>query len=160
MKIRLAVALIGLAISFAGPTLAQHKDTIDPKIAQQIRALGVKYDEAFNRSDPGALAALYSEDAVRATPHGTFHGRQAIEKDFAERDFQRLQSNNYVRKVDRVDAVGNEVRVIGKWSCSVHDTDGGSKQVNGRYSWVFVREGDTWKIRRNTISESNFHATN
>ena len=160
MKIFLPVALLGLAISFALPTLAQHKDTIDPKIAQQIRALGVKYDEAFNRSDPGALAALYSEDAVRATPHGTFHGRQAIEKDFAERDFQGLQSNNYVRKVDRVDAVGNEVRVIGKWSCAFHDIDGGSKHVNGRYSWVFVREGDTWKIRRNTISESNFHATN
>jgi ketosteroid isomerase-like protein len=35
-----------------------------------------RFDEAFNRSDVGALAALYTEDAVRVTPHGTFSGRR------------------------------------------------------------------------------------
>jgi hypothetical protein len=38
MKIRLIVALVGLAISFAAPTFAQQKDTGDPQITQQIRA--------------------------------------------------------------------------------------------------------------------------
>jgi hypothetical protein len=37
MKIRLIVALVGLAISLALPTFAQQ--TIDPQIAQQIRTL-------------------------------------------------------------------------------------------------------------------------
>jgi len=55
--------------------------------------LGMKYDEAFNRSDPGALAALYSEDAVRATPHGTFHGRQAIEKARLTSDLDYINEN-------------------------------------------------------------------
>jgi hypothetical protein len=36
MKTRLAVALVGLAISLALPTFAQQKDGVDPKIAQQI----------------------------------------------------------------------------------------------------------------------------
>ena len=56
MKMRLVVALVGLAISFAVPCYTQQKDTGDPKVAQQIRALAVNYDEAFNRSDSGGLA--------------------------------------------------------------------------------------------------------
>ena len=33
MKMRLVIALIGLAISFALPTFAQQKDTVDPAAA-------------------------------------------------------------------------------------------------------------------------------
>ena len=47
MKIRLVVALVGLAIGFALPTFAQQKDTVDRQIAEQIRALAAKYDEVF-----------------------------------------------------------------------------------------------------------------
>ena len=47
MKIPL-VALAGLAIGFALPTFAQHKDTVDPEVGQQIRTLAKKYDEAFS----------------------------------------------------------------------------------------------------------------
>jgi uncharacterized protein (TIGR02246 family) len=154
MRIRLLLALQGLAISisFVLPTFAQQKDTVDPKIAQQIRALEMKFDEAFNRSDVGALAGLYTEDAIRVTPHGTFSGRQAIAKDYAEH-FQRYQSNNYVRKGDRVNAVGNDVLASGKWSCAFHETDGRYKHIDGHYSAVWVPEGDTWKTRRATSDE-------
>ncbi len=69
MKIRLLPALVGFAICLILQTFAQQKDTVDPKVAQQIRALMTKYDEAFNRSDSGALGALYTGDAVRMTVH-------------------------------------------------------------------------------------------
>ena len=153
MNIRLPLALVGLAISFGLPNFAQQKDAIDPKIDQQIRALETKYGEAFNRSESGVLAGLYTEDAVRVTPHGTFSGRQAIAKDYAEHDFERYQANNYVRKGNRVIAVGNDVGAIGKWSCAFHDTDGRYKHIDGHYSWVLVRAGDSWKIRRDTYDE-------
>jgi hypothetical protein len=39
MKMRLLPALVGLAISFAVPAYAQQKDTADPQITEQIRAL-------------------------------------------------------------------------------------------------------------------------
>ena len=78
----------------------------------------MKYDEAFNKNDAAALAAYYTEDGMLVTPHGTFHGRQAIEKDYAEHSFRQWQATNQVTKVDRVIAVGNEVRSIGKWSCN------------------------------------------
>jgi uncharacterized protein (TIGR02246 family) len=135
------------------PTFAQQ--TVDPKIEQQIRAWITKYDAAFNRSESGGLGALYTDDAVKVTVHGTFHGRQAIAKYYAEHDFQRYQSNNLVSRVDRVITVGNDVRVSGKWSCAFHDTDDRDKHIDGHYSWVLVREGDAWKIRSDTSDEGN-----
>ena len=91
MKMRLVVALVGLAIGFAVPTFAQQRDTVDAKTAQQIRALAMKYDEAFNNHDPAAVAALYTEDGVFMTAHdGTYHGRQVIEKNTAKMGFPAL----------------------------------------------------------------------
>ena len=154
MKIHSEVVLVGLAIGFALPNFAQQKDAGDPKIAQEIRALGVKYDEAFDKNDADALAALYSEDAVRRTPHGTFSGRPAIEKDYAEFAFQQYHSNNFVITVDQVNAVGNDVQVTGQWSCAVEKF--GTHHAKGDFSWVLVREGDTWKIRTATYGTSGF----
>jgi len=47
---RVLLALAGLAIGFAVPVLAKEKDTADAQMAQQIRALAMKYDAAFNSS--------------------------------------------------------------------------------------------------------------
>jgi uncharacterized protein (TIGR02246 family) len=156
MKIRLAVALVGLAIGSVLPTFAQQKDTVDPQIAQQIRALGVKYDEAFNKNDAAAVAALYKEDAVWRTPHGTFTGRQAIEKDYAKREFQQYLCNNHVLKIDQVDAVGNDVRALGTWTCTFREGSHAVEEshVSGHFTWIIVRVGDTWQIRRCTYDES------
>jgi uncharacterized membrane protein YvbJ len=65
MKMRLIVALVGLAISFVLPAFAQQKDTAASQIDEQIVK---KFDEAFNNGDAAAVAALYTEDAVQVTP--------------------------------------------------------------------------------------------
>ena len=72
MKIRLAVALVGLAFGFDIPTFAQQKETVDPKVEQQIRALA--YDRASNEHDPVAVAALRTQDGVHA--RGGVQGRK------------------------------------------------------------------------------------
>ena len=74
MRTAVAVALVGLAISFAWPTLAQQTntssspattataqqgDTVDPQVAEQVRTLASKYDQAFNKNDATALGALF-----------------------------------------------------------------------------------------------------
>jgi hypothetical protein len=82
MKTHILLALVGLVIGFVLPTFAQ--DTVDPKTAQQIRALTAKFNEAFNKHDPAAVAALYTEDAVWQTYHGTYYGRQHIEKVYTD----------------------------------------------------------------------------
>jgi uncharacterized protein (TIGR02246 family) len=159
MKIRFLLALVGLAIGFAAPALAQLKDTVDPKTAQEIRALAMKYDAAFNNNDAAAVAALYTEDAVYVAHHGTFHGRQAIEKTYANY-FQHRHSINHVSTVDRVIAVGNDLRAFGTWSSAFQDTNGAPKKDRGHYRWLLVRKSDTWKIRTNTNRSSNFNAMN
>jgi uncharacterized protein (TIGR02246 family) len=158
MKIRLVVSLIGLAIVLAVPTFAQ-KDTVDPKIVEQIRALASKYDAALNNHDAAAVAALYTEDGVSGAPHATGHGRQAIEKAYANW-FKHWQVGNYFTKVDRVNAVGNEVRSFGTWSDIFRDTSNSPRSDDGHYSWVIVREGDTWKIRRSTFTRTAGGSTN
>jgi len=135
MKMRLAVILVGLVLSLAGLTFAQQKDTVDPQTVEQIHALAMKYDEAFNKQDPAAIAALYTEDAVYVAHHGTFHGRQAIEKTYANY-FQHWHSINHVSTVDRVIAVGNDVRAFGTWSSAFQDTNGAPRKDGGHYRWL------------------------
>jgi hypothetical protein len=77
MKIRLAVTLVGLAITFALPAFAQQKGVVDPKTEQQIRSLAAEYDAAYNKHDSAAVAALYTENGAYASRHGTYHGRRA-----------------------------------------------------------------------------------
>ena len=81
MKIRLVVALVGLAISFALPTFAQQKETVDPQLIQKLYdTISKKWNEAYNNHDAAAIGALYTEDAVHVTPDGFVYGRKAIEK--------------------------------------------------------------------------------
>jgi uncharacterized protein (TIGR02246 family) len=116
----------------------------------------MKFDEAYNQHDSTALAALYTEDAVRVTPHGTFSGRQAIEKDYAKFDFQQYQSNEHVLKVDQVNAVGNDVRALGTWTSSFPDgSHAGRSHAGGHFTWTMVRAGDTWQVRRLLAARGN-----
>jgi uncharacterized protein (TIGR02246 family) len=157
MKMSLVVVLTGLVSSLVVPAFAQEKDTVDPKIVQQVRALAMKYEEAYNKHDSAAVAALFTENGIRVTSAGTLYGRRAIEKSFAKYDFQRWRVSDLFKRFDRIIAVGNEVCAHGTWSCTYQD-DAYTKQDEGRCSWVLDREGDTWKVRRETTSDSNFHA--
>jgi Domain of unknown function (DUF4440) len=104
MRIRSVVTLVGLAISFALITFAQQKDAPDPRIVQQRDLLGVaeavdesgelhrKLDEAYNKNDATAVAALFTEDALLVEPGGMFSGRQDIERRYADTFQRRLLS--------------------------------------------------------------------
>ena len=153
MKIRLLLALIGLAIGFILPTFAQEKDTVDPRTMQQIRALTMKYEEAYNSHDPAAVAALYTEDGSFVTTHnGVKHGREAIAKHCEKIEFQLWHANNLVKTIDRVIAVGDEIRVFGRWNCAFED-DAYTRNVEGHYLWICVRQGDAWEIRKDDSHE-------
>jgi hypothetical protein len=75
MKIRLVVALVGLAISFALPTFAQLKVVVDPQIRQQIEAGQRNYDVAFNKNDGAAIAALFTQDGIETGQNGSAYGQ-------------------------------------------------------------------------------------
>ena len=65
MKIRLLLALVGLAIGFAVPAFAQQKDTVDPQIIEQLNALTKKFIDAVDNNDA-------------ATVGGALHGRRGF----------------------------------------------------------------------------------
>src|ERR1700747_2611405 len=87
MKMHLLLALAGFAIGLAVSALAQEKDTVDPEARQQIEAVLTKYEDAFNKNDAAAIAALYTADAAEVFQKdeagGSACGREAIEQRYA-----------------------------------------------------------------------------
>ena len=65
MKTCLLLTLVWLPISFALPTFAQEQNTVDPEVRQQIKAVATQYAEAYNKHDAAAVAALYTQNAIR-----------------------------------------------------------------------------------------------
>jgi uncharacterized protein (TIGR02246 family) len=160
MKTPFVVALIvGLIITLTLQTFAQQKDTVHPKIEQQIRILSMNYDAAINKHDAAAIAALYAGDGVWVTYHdGSYHGRQAIEKEYGKMYFKAWNKHAYTTTVARVTAVGNKVRATGTWSCAYSEGIGDSHPDSGRYWWVIIREGNSWKILWDTMTGTAWSA--
>jgi uncharacterized protein (TIGR02246 family) len=141
MKMHL-VALAGLAIGFAVPALAQEQNTVDPEVRQQIEAAVTKYEDAFNRNDATAIAALYTADAAEVFEHkgagDSACGREAIEQSYAA----HFASNptKLSLKVVQVYPMGDEV-------CAISEFSRRFRSGKAYHATIFVREGDDWKIR-------------
>jgi hypothetical protein len=150
MKIRFLLTLAGLAIGFAVPTIAQEQNTVDPQVRQQIEALFMQFQEAYNKHDAAALAAGYTADAVEVRSWatswngGTHSGQQAIEKMF-ETDF-KLNPGKMVNKLVQLYPIANEVcaianRSVGTWK--------------GYTVTIYVRalDPDTWRVHMTYVNE-------
>ena len=139
MKLRLLITLIGLAVSPVVSAIAQEQNTVDPEVRQQIEAAHKKFDEACNKHDAAAVAALFTQDAVQVWlgwPGGAeASGQQAIEKRYAV-DFE--SSPSIVRSLVQVYAIGNDICAIAEYKSMVW---------KGHIVTIYVREGDDWKIR-------------
>jgi ketosteroid isomerase-like protein len=152
MKIRAVVILIGLAISFALVAPSQEKEGVNPfpfravaaspGIVQQLEAVNLKFDEAFNKHDASAVGALYIANAVQVTPGGTFAGREAIEGYISDL-FQRHSPTDRITKISYVYAMGGDLCAIGGWTVTINGAD----KFGGYLVNVYTPAGATWKIR-------------
>ena len=125
MNIRLLLPLVGLAISFALPTSAQEKEQADsflyraipanPQLVQQLDVINRQLDEAFNKHDAVAVAALFTANATLVAPLGTFSGRDGIEKYFTD-VFHRFNPSDLLTKLSYVYAFGDDLCAIGGWT--------------------------------------------
>jgi ketosteroid isomerase-like protein len=164
MKIRLLLTLAGFASSFAVPTFAQQTKTPDPQVTQQrdlrgdpnalaeFNTLGLKVDEAFNKNDAVALAALFTEDAVLVAPDGMFFGRKAIQKRYVD-NFRRSPVTTSSGQGSCLHAIDNAMWSTGQW-WTTRQGQAGPKFEQGFWSAIYVRDGDAWKIRLFTISDA------
>ena len=139
MKLRLLPAIAGLAICLVLPAIAEVQSAVDPEVRHEIEALLIKYDEAFNRNDAAAVAALFTPVAVEVlgweTGGGAASGQQAIEKRYAVELAGGM--NNHVSKLVQVYPIGSEVCAIIKVSVA---------QWKNTAVRIYVRDADTWKI--------------
>jgi uncharacterized protein (TIGR02246 family) len=162
MKTGSLLAFAGSVICFALPAIAQN--TADSKIIVQQRdllgvakalgefdELGLKLDEAYNKNDASAVAALFTEDGVLLAQDGMFFGRQAIEKRYAD-IFQQWPITTFSDQRCQLNAIDNAVWSVGESWSTLHSEEG-PKFEKGYWSAIYVREGDDWKIRMLTISE-------
>jgi uncharacterized protein (TIGR02246 family) len=112
-------------------------------VRQQIEAALTKFDEAFNKNDATATAALYTQDAAEVVSEwsegGLAFGQQAIEK----RHAANFASNpgKLSHKLLQVHAIGDEICAI---STFTHPQAPGKP---GYCVTIYVRELDEWKIR-------------
>jgi uncharacterized protein (TIGR02246 family) len=165
MKMRSLLALVSLAISFSPTIFAQQSDTADLQTVQQrdllgdAKALGefgelsLNLDEAYNKNDASAVAALFTEDAVLVAPDGMFSGRQDIEKRYAD-TFQRSPVTDFNSRRERryLNAIDNAVWSAGQWAATLQgQTD--PEFAWGYWSAIYVREGDAWKMRMLSLIE-------
>ena len=148
MKTRLLGALVGLAISFALPTFAQQTNSSDQQLREQLVPVSKKVADAWNNNDAAALAALYTEDAIKVTPQGPIHGRQAIEKWLAQ-VCKNLHPKNYISKTDSLRIIGtaDNIAANGEWSQTLQGKNGEPIPLKGYWAAIYVREGDDWKCR-------------
>jgi ketosteroid isomerase-like protein len=126
MKTRLLATLVGLATSFAVPTSAQEKDTVDPQTRQEIEAVDTKLDEAIDKNDSAAAAALFTEDAILMLPlefaperSGIYSGQRDIEKWYAQK-FTEYHVTDSKGKLDQIHAVDAGMWAVGTWTHTVN----------------------------------------
>jgi uncharacterized protein (TIGR02246 family) len=130
-----------LTVCLAIPAAGQQPS--EQQVRPAIERLLETWDTAASRKDAAAVAALYTEDAMRVTPRGISYGRAAIEKDLVE-TFK--VTSNVADKVEKVQVVGEVVLVTATWSATLQSKDG-PIQARGFWGGVYVRDGDTWKTR-------------
>ena len=157
MKIRLLLALVGLAISFAFPIFAQQKAaTLSEQDRQQLGALHKKWDEAENNNDAAALAALFTEDAAFVTDKRPVSGREAIKQWFAD-DFREWRHSNHIHKLNSISAriigtAGNEFWSTGEFEQTFQAGNASPLRISGHFLNILVREGDALKVKVDTAN--------
>jgi ketosteroid isomerase-like protein len=138
------VAIIVLGVVTVTPASSQQSE---PSAGGEIfEKMQSEFAAAYNRKDVAAMVAFFSENGVRITPAGIFHGRDAIGREL-HRVLIDLGLHDYSvrRTVSRLE--GGMVLNAGEWQAKL-----GDEQLRGYYSALLVREGDGVKIFEETVN--------
>src|SRR2546421_12133314 len=142
------IAIGGAAIMLFGAVIPASTQQNEPGAGGQLfENMQSEFAQAYNRKDIAAMAAFFSENAVRITPAGIFRGRDAIGREL-RRVVLELGLHDYsvVRTVSRLE--GGMVFNAGEWQARLSD----GQHFRGYYSALLVREGDAVKIFEETIN--------
>gem|GEM_PF-671137 len=135
--------------TMTAPVPAPENGTVDPESRQELEAVDTKLDQAIDKNDAAAAAALFTEDAILMLPlefaperSGIFSGRPAIEKWFTQK-FTDYHVTDSKGKLDQIHAVDNGMWAVGTW---MHTVD--FRRTPGYRAIFFVPVGDSYQIRK------------
>ncbi len=139
----MAVRFIGIAcLLLAIPCTAMAQDHLD---SVAIAEMQKRFAEAYNRGDVDAMAAAFTEKALRVTPSGIFQGRDAIRRSFQDALKLGLHEYSVQRTISRSE--GSFVLDAGTWQAKL-----GDRPFHGYYTAILVRDGDQPKILEETVT--------
>jgi uncharacterized protein (TIGR02246 family) len=132
--------LTGLVIAMA---VAVHATGLAQTPAAEIEALTKQYEQALNKADAAAVAAFYTNDAIRLAPDGQLlSGRQAVEQNYAASFAGPLKGAKFTLRPGRTQPVTADVVVFE----GTYEATGASVVVKGRYVNTAKREGGQWRL--------------
>jgi ketosteroid isomerase-like protein len=139
MRIAGRVSTIALPLVISVAASAQQ-GALDPSAEMQKH-----FSEAYNKGDWDAMAAAFTEDAVRVTPSGVFKGRDSIRRGFA--DALKLGLHDYsVRRLSSREE-GRFTFNVGEWQATV-----GDHSLHGYYTAILVQGADHPMIMEETVT--------
>jgi ketosteroid isomerase-like protein len=139
----MAVRVVLMAcLLLAIPCAALAQDPLDSAALAEMQQ---HFAEAYNRGDVDAMAAAFTEKAVRVTPSGIFEGRDAIRRSFQEALKLGLHDYSVQRVVSRPE--GGFVFNAGNWQAKL-----GDHPFHGYYTAIVVRDGDEPRIMEETVT--------
>ena len=143
-RIAIGVAAIMLFGAVIPASTQQNEPGAGGELFENMQS---EFAQAYNRKDIPAMAAFFSENAVRITPAGIFRGRDAIGRELRRVVVELgLHDYNVPRTVSRLE--GGMVFNAGEWQARLGD----GQQFRGYYSALLVREGDAVKIFEETVN--------
>jgi uncharacterized protein (TIGR02246 family) len=147
MKPSRAMLVAVIAGALTMPVLAQPSEQ---EARQAAESVVEAHNQAVQKKDAAGLAALYADDAFVIAPEGTIAGRAAIQK-FYE---QALKDFTSSAKLDRVQMIGEGIRVrSGSWAGAFQAANG-PVQLKGYWATTDVLDRGTWKIRMESFNVS------
>ena len=143
--LRSLTVIVMLLLAPALPTAAQTVDSgSEQAVRQSIEAICRHWEAGIAKQDPAAVAALFTEDGIFVTPGGVLRDRQQI-KTYYEGAFKQGW-NNEVVTLDETHLAGNAAWAFGEYTLSGQGPTETLYRA-GRWSMVFERDSDGWKIR-------------
>jgi ketosteroid isomerase-like protein len=134
----LRVLAMALMLLVSGAAYSQD----DPSAEMQKR-----FAEAYNKGDLDAMAAAFTQEAVRVTPSGIFKGRDAIKRGF--QDALKLGLHDYsVRRVSSR-TEGKFIFNVGEWQAKL-----GDHSLRGYYTAILVQGSGLPQIMEETVTVS------
>jgi ketosteroid isomerase-like protein len=140
----LSTLLFGSAMLLGIATIAMPTYAADTDVSKCSTA--THWQDAYNKGDAAAVAAMYSPDAIEVSPAGITVGPAAV-KERVESSINKAGMKTAVITTTKCNVDGTS-----KWSAGEWKSTTPQGPVAGYWTAIEAKDGDTWKIHNLTYN--------